>query len=148
MLIRPSRFRVLTSVSTRSSGQHRYFADGVNNTGIGIARAVVSFTPETVQEFNVQSSAYSAEFGTTGGGVINVTTKSGTNQFTGTALVYHRNPKFNARPWRQGTAPRPANNLRFTQGSLTIGGPVFCPHSMKAVLMFITVKTELFLFRV
>ena len=115
------------SVNGGRPGSTAILADGVNNTGIGIARAVVSFTPETVQEFNVQSSAYSAEFGTTGGGVINVTTKSGTNQFTGTALVYHRNPKFNARPWRQGTAPRPANNLRFTQGSLTIGGPVFLP---------------------
>ncbi|MBS1792767.1 MAG: carboxypeptidase regulatory-like domain-containing protein [Acidobacteria bacterium] len=108
-------------------GSTTILADGVNNTGIGIARAVVSFTPETVQEFNVQSSAYSAEFGTTGGGVINVTTKSGTNQFAGTALIYHRNPATNAQPWRQGTAPRPDNNLRFTQGSLTIGGPVFLP---------------------
>jgi oligogalacturonide lyase len=41
-------------------------ADGVNNTGVGVALAVVSFTPETVQEFTVQTSAYSAEFGSTG----------------------------------------------------------------------------------
>lgn len=108
-------------------GSTSILADGVNNTGIGIARAVVSFTPETVQEFSVQTSAYSAEFGTTGGGVINVTTKSGTNRFNGTALVFHRNPVGNARPWRQGSAPRPANNLRYTQGSLTIGGPIFLP---------------------
>ena len=115
------------SVNGGRPGSTAILADGVNNTGVGIARAVVSFTPETVQEFTVQSSAYSAEFGTSGGGIINVTTKSGTNDFNGTALVYHRNPKFNARPWRQGEAPRPANNLRFTQGSLTIGGPVFLP---------------------
>lgn len=115
------------SVNGGRPGSTAILADGVNNTGIGIARAVVSFTPETVQEFNVQTSAYSAEFGTTGGGVINVTTKSGTNQFSGTALVYHRNPATNAQPWRQGTAPRPDNNLRFTQASLTIGGPVFLP---------------------
>ncbi|MEP6900866.1 MAG: carboxypeptidase regulatory-like domain-containing protein [Actinomycetota bacterium] len=115
------------SVNGGRPGSTAILADGVNNTGIGIARAVVSFTPETVQEFNVQSSAYSAEYGTTGGGIINVTTKSGTNQFTGTALIYHRNPKTNAQPWRQGLAPRTPNNLRFTQGSLTIGGPVFLP---------------------
>jgi Carboxypeptidase regulatory-like domain len=115
------------SVNGGRPGSTAILADGVNNTGIGIARAVVSFTPETVQEFNVQSSAYSAEYGTTGGGVINLTTKSGTNQFSGTALVYHRNPKTNAQPWRQGAAPRTPNNLRFTQGSLTIGGPVFLP---------------------
>src|SRR5581483_1266892 len=102
-------------------------ADGVNNTGVGIARAVVSFTPETVQEFTVQTSAYSAEFGTTGGGVINITTKSGTNSYNGVALWYHRNPVTNARPFRVGTAPRPANNLRYHQFSGSIGGPVWLP---------------------
>src|SRR5262249_56049941 len=49
-------------------GSAIFLADGVNNTGVGIARTVVSFTPETVQEFTVQTSAYSAEFGQTGGG--------------------------------------------------------------------------------
>ncbi len=108
------------------AGSTVMLADGVNNTGVGIARAVVSFTPETVQEFTVQSSAYSAEYGSTGGGVINVTTKSGTNQFHGTALWYTRNPVTNAKVWTAGTV-RPANNLRFNQFSGTIGGPVVLP---------------------
>lgn len=108
-------------------GSTNMMADGVNNTGVGVARAVVSFTPETVQEFTVQTSAYSAEFGSTGGGVINITTKSGTNKLTGTALLYHRNPYFNAQPYRIGTTPRTPNNLRYTQGSLSVGGPVFLP---------------------
>src|SRR6266850_6033987 len=64
------------------SGSTSILADGVNNTGVGVARAVVSFTPETVQEFTVQTSAFDAQFGNTGGGVINVTTKSGTNSLT------------------------------------------------------------------
>ena len=115
------------NVNGGRSGSTAILADGVNNTGVGIARAVVSFTPETVQEFTVQTSAYSAEFGSTGGGVINITTKSGTNRFTGTALVYHRNPKFNAQPYRIGTTPRTPNNLRYTQGSLSIGGPIYLP---------------------
>lgn len=108
-------------------GSTNMMADGVNNTGVGVARAVVSFTPETVQEFTVQTSAYSAEFGSTAGGVINITTKSGTNRFTGTALLYHRNPYFNAQPYRIGTTPRTPNNLRYTQGSLSVGGPIFLP---------------------
>ncbi|HQZ95670.1 MAG TPA: carboxypeptidase regulatory-like domain-containing protein [Pyrinomonadaceae bacterium] len=102
-------------------------ADGVNNTGVGIGRAVVSFTPETVQEFTVQTSAYSAEYGNTSGGVINATTKSGTNRFNGTALFYHRNPATNAKPYRIGTTPRTPNNLKYSQGSLTVGGPVYLP---------------------
>ncbi len=116
------------SVNGGRPGSTAILADGVNNTGVGIARAVVSFTPETVQEFTVQTSAYSAEFGQTGGGTINVTTKSGTNNFNGTALVYHRNPEFNARPFRIGSGPRPANNLRYTNVSISAGGPVFLPN--------------------
>ena len=109
------------------AGSTSILADGVNNTGVGIARAVVSFTPETVQEFTVQTSAYSAEFGNTSGGVINATTKSGGNNFNGVALWYHRNPRFNAIPFTIGTAPRPNNNLRYNQVSLTVGGPIFLP---------------------
>ena len=116
------------SVNGGRPGSTAMLADGVNNTGVGLARAVVSFSPETVQEFSVQSSAYSAEFGTTGGGVINITTKSGAKDFFGTALWYHRNPKTNARAWNQGSAPRPANNLRSNQASFTIGGPVILPN--------------------
>ncbi|HEX5604033.1 MAG TPA: hypothetical protein VFX63_15840, partial [Pyrinomonadaceae bacterium] len=75
----------------------------------------------------MQTSAYSAEFGNTSGGVINATTKSGTNDFNGIALWYHRNPKFNAVPFQIGTAPRPANNLRYNQVSVTVGGPIILP---------------------
>ena len=107
-------------------GSTSILADGVNNTGVGVARAVVSFTPETVQEFTVQTSAYDAQYGRTGGGVINVTTKSGTNRLNGVALFYHRNPATNAEKWTTSTL-RPPNNLRYSQGSFTIGGPVWLP---------------------
>src|SRR6266850_4920190 len=115
------------NVNGGRSGSTAILADGVNNTGVGIARAVVSFTPETVQEFTVQTSAYSAEYGSTGGGVINATTKSGTNDFNGVALWYHRNPKFNAIPFTQGNGPRTPNNRRYNQVSVTLGGPVYLP---------------------
>ncbi|HWS88314.1 MAG TPA: hypothetical protein VN282_15190 [Pyrinomonadaceae bacterium] len=115
------------SVGGGRPGSTAILADGVNNTGVGIARSVVSFTPETVQEFTVQTSAYSAEYGQTGGGTINITTKSGTNDFNGVALWYHRNPKFNASQFSTSTATRPVNNLRFNQVSVTAGGPVYIP---------------------
>jgi hypothetical protein len=62
-------------------------ADGANNTGISLARSIVSFTPETVQEFTVQTSVYSAEYSSTGGGGINATTKSGSNRSPARPLV-------------------------------------------------------------
>lgn len=108
-------------------GSTAILADGVNNTGVGIARTVVSFTPETVQEFTVQTSAYSAEFGNTAGGVINVTTKSGTNDYNGTALWYHRNPVTNAGPFATGRGPRTPVSLRYNQFSLSGGGPMWLP---------------------
>ena len=75
-------------------------SDGASNTGVSLARTIVSFSPEVVQEFfTVQTSVFSAEYGQSGGGVINVTTKSGSNQFTGTALWFNRNPDLAAAPW-------------------------------------------------
>jgi len=134
------------SLNGGRAGSTSILADGVNNTGVGIARAVVSFTPETVQEFTVQTSAYSAEFGNTAGGVINVTTKSGTNDFNGVALWYHRNPKFNATPFTIGTAPRPHNNLRYNQVSLTVGGPIFLPKPGEGGKAFYNGKNKSFFF--
>jgi hypothetical protein len=115
------------SVNGGRPGSTIFLADGVNNTGVGIARTVVSFTPETVQEFTVQTSAYSAEYGQTGGGVINVTTKSGTNEYNGEALWYHRNPVTNAGPYVTGRGPRTPVSLRYNQMSLTFGGPIWLP---------------------
>ncbi len=115
------------NVNGGRSGSTTMLADGVNNTGVGIARSVVNFTPETVQEFTIQTSAYSAEFGNTAGGVINATTKSGTNKYNGILLWYHRNPRYNATPFTIGTAPRPHVNLRYNQISATVGGPIFLP---------------------
>lgn len=114
------------SINGGRPGSTVMLADGVNNTGVGIARAVVSFSPETVQEFTVQTSAYSAEFGSTGGGVINVTTKSGTNRLNGTLLWYTRNPTSSAKQWTAGTQ-HPPNNLRYNQFSFAVGGPVVIP---------------------
>jgi hypothetical protein len=105
----------------------QFMADGTNNTGVSLARTMVSFSPETVQEFTVQSTAYSAEYGTTGGGIVNATTRSGTNQLNGTALWYNRNPDFAAAPFTLATVNRSPPTQRFNYGSLAVGGPVYIP---------------------
>src|SRR5580700_5779191 len=102
-------------------------SDGASNTGVSLARTIVSFSPEVVQEFTVQTSAFSAEYGQSGGGVINVTTKSGTNELHGTALWYNRNPDFAAAPFSLATTNRSAPTLKFNQASLAAGGPVYIP---------------------
>ena len=102
-------------------------ADGANNTGVSLGRTIASFTPETVQEFTVQTSAFSAEYGSTGGGVINVTTKSGTNSLSGTLLWYNRNPAFAAAPFTLAATNRPVATLKYNQFSGSAGGPVYIP---------------------
>ena len=102
-------------------------ADGTNNTGVSLGRSMVSFTPETVQEFTVQTSTFSAEYGSTGGGIINITTKSGTNALHGTLLWYNRNPDFAAAPWQTGTTNRSVPTLKYNQFSGSAGGPVYIP---------------------
>ena len=109
------------------AGSTNILADGISNTGVGLAREAVSFSPETVQEFTVQTNGFDAQYGKSGGGIISVTTKSGTNQFNGLALWYNRNPAANAAPFTQAITNRPVNNLRWNQFDGQLGGPVVIP---------------------
>jgi outer membrane receptor protein involved in Fe transport len=118
------------SLNGARPGSSVFLSDGVNNTGVSLARTMVSFSPETVQEFTVQTSAFSAEYGSTGGGIVNATTKSGTNQLVGTALWYNRNPSFASPAWvpDPATTKAPPSNIKYNQFSLTAGGPVVLPN--------------------
>lgn len=109
------------------AGSTSILADGARNTGVGLGRAIVTFSPDTVREFTVQTSNFSAEFGQTGGGVINMSTKSGTNRYEGLLYWYHRNPALNASPFTTATVNRPDANRRQHQFGLTYGGPVQLP---------------------
>ncbi|HEV8367506.1 MAG TPA: TonB-dependent receptor [Pyrinomonadaceae bacterium] len=115
------------SVNGGRAGSTAILADGASNTGVGLARAVVTFSPDTVQEFTVQRSNFSAEFGQTGGGVVNMSTKSGSNDFNGLFYWYHRNPKFNAAPFTTQSTNRPLSRRRQHQFGLTFSGPVYLP---------------------
>src|SRR5262249_61256959 len=75
---------------------------------------------DAVQEFKVQSGSISAEFGFTGGGIINVVTKSGTNQIHGSAYEFFRNSSMDARNSFSTTNPP----FRYNQFGAGAGGPV------------------------
>jgi hypothetical protein len=112
------------------AGSTSILADGARNSGVGIARAVVSFSPDTVQEFTVQTSNFAAEYGQTGGGVINMSTKQGTNQLEGLAYWYHRNPSLAAAPFTTATTNRPTSNRRQHQVGFTLSGPLKIPEKL------------------
>jgi hypothetical protein len=97
-----------------------------------IGQGLVQFNQpgaDSIQEFSVMTSNYPAEFGQSGGGIMNITMKSGTNQFHGTAYDYFVNEFLNAgQPFTSngnGGLLRPEN--RKNDYGFTVGGPVWIP---------------------
>src|SRR5712692_7007504 len=112
-----------------SDNNNTFFGQTLGRTGSG--RAPYQFSQDAVQEFQVNSNAYSAEYGSAGGAVINVVTKSGTNQFHGTGFEFFRDRGLNATDpiaKAQGRAKQP---YHFNQFGGNLGGPV-----LKARLFF------------
>ena len=78
--------------------------------------------PDAIQEVSIQTSTFDAQYGRQVGGVVNAVTRSGTNQFHGTAFNFLRNYKMNARNFFSGR-----DALKRNQYGGTIGGPVVLP---------------------
>jgi len=78
--------------------------------------------PDALQEFSVQTSNYSAEYGENAGGIVNVVTKSGTNNFHGNAFEFVRNPVFNAQNYF--ATPTTPDQIKRNQFGGTLGGPI------------------------
>jgi len=99
-----------------------YFIDGgtAQNLNLGVATLVFDPPVEAMQEFNVALSDYSAQLGRSGGGVVQITTKSGTNHFHGSAYEYLRNDALNARTFFSPTNPA----LRYNLFGASLGGPI------------------------
>ncbi len=85
--------------------------------------AFQAVSTDAIAEFKVISNGYSAEYGRTANGIINFTTKSGTNDLHGSAFEYFRNNDLNARPFFSATRPI----VRQNDFGGTVGGPVFVP---------------------
>jgi len=86
----------------------------------GLYRAPYQFSNEVVQEFRVSSNSYGVELGRSGGAVVNVVTKSGTNHWHGTGLYYIRDSGFGAADPMMTFKP----HSRQQQGGVTLGGPL------------------------
>ncbi|MDX1980549.1 MAG: TonB-dependent receptor [Bryobacteraceae bacterium] len=82
---------------------------------------------ERVQEFKVQTNSFSAEYGRTAGGVINVVVKAGTNDFHGSAYEFLRNSRLDANNFFLNRAGRKLGVFQRNQYGFTLGGPVWIP---------------------
>jgi outer membrane receptor protein involved in Fe transport len=104
--------------------QSLFFIDGVGaNIPANNATAVIP-SQDTVREFRVSTSNVSAEFGGFAGGVVNISTKAGSNSFHGSAYEYHRNRVLNANDFFSNRAGRGRPALVQNQFGGTLGGPI------------------------
>jgi hypothetical protein len=121
-------------VSVSIAGARRnavnWFVDGASNVDVGSNITLLSIpTLESIEEFKIITSSYAAEWPRSGGGIINVVTKSGTNAFRGSAYEFYRNDGLNANSFfrNQSTNPVIAGSppkLRYHNFGATLGGPV------------------------
>ncbi|PYU19794.1 MAG: hypothetical protein DMG32_23705, partial [Acidobacteria bacterium] len=121
------------AVNGGSTGQNTYLMDGVvvnNWTALGgVTEGTVPWTfampnPDAISEFKIQTSSYDAGYGRNPGANVNVLTKSGTNNFHGSAFEFFRNTALNANDWflaGEG-APKAVLNSNVYGGS--VGGPI------------------------
>lgn len=114
--------------------QNDYLLDGIsNNSGSEnlqeqSAQAIIP-PPDALQEFKIQTRTYSAQFGTSAGAVVNVSTKSGTNRFHGDLYEYAQNAALNANTWFNdygGVSKGPFSQNEFGG---TLGGPITRNHT-------------------
>lgn len=103
--------------------------DGVNGNPRGDGNKLdTPVNMDAVQEIKVVLNSYQAEYGQSAGAIINVTTKSGTQDFHGTAYYYGRNEAFNANGWLNNHNGTPRGVYRYNTMGWNIGGPAYIPN--------------------
>ncbi len=103
---------------------NNYLLDGMDNNQV--SENDVGFAPsvDSIQEFNLITQNASAEFGNFMGGIVSVSTKSGTNQYHGVAFEFIRNDQLNANQWSNNFQDIPRNLLRWNEFGGGVGGRI------------------------
>jgi hypothetical protein len=117
----------LTTVNGSGRGQVgsvSFQLDGGNNTAGLRGTGNQAPNPEAVQEFRVITNSYAAEYGRYQAGVVDVVTKSGTNQFHGAVYEFFRNEKLNAARWTPPGVASTKDPLDRNQFGAALGGPL------------------------
>jgi hypothetical protein len=116
------------SASFSANGQrprdNNYLLDGVDNNETWLQTVVIFPSVDALDEFKLQTSTYSAEFGRSMGGVVNLQIKSGSNRFHGSAFEFLRNDRFDANNWFNNRAGREKPEFSQHQFGATLGGPI------------------------
>src|SRR5437764_4499832 len=113
--------------------QNNYLLDGVDNSSDTVdflngTNFVVLPPVDAIEEFRVETSGFTAQFGRSGAAVLNATIKSGTNQLHGALWEFFRNDKLDAADFFENAGGIKNGELRQNQFGLSGGGPVVIPH--------------------
>lgn len=112
------------SIGGGPPSSNNYMVDGIaaeNFTSGGLQNPL---SVDATEEFRIITRNPSAEYGRTGGGIINLISKSGTNGFHGDLYEFHRNEDLNANDFFSNRAGRAKGALTFNQFGATLGGPI------------------------
>ena len=101
-----------------------YQIDGGDNNDDTVGGLLQLFPLEAIQEFNFITSRYKAEYGRSNGGVMNIVTKSGTNQYQGSAFELFRDKSMNAKTETEQRSDIPKQDYRRNQFGGSFGGPI------------------------
>ncbi|HZU27533.1 MAG TPA: carboxypeptidase regulatory-like domain-containing protein [Bryobacteraceae bacterium] len=117
------------TVNGARGSANNWTVDGsdVNDSGSNLTLLNVP-SVDAIQEFSLQRSTYDAQYGRSGGGQVQVVTKSGTSTFQGDAYEFVRNDIFNANDFFSNTAGNRRPPYRYNDFGFTVGGPIFIPH--------------------
>lgn len=117
------------SVNGGRDGQNDILLDGVSSTPVSDNSNRLTIFPsvDAVQEFRVQTNNFSAEFGASGGGIINLIYKSGTNELHGSVFEFLRNSVLDANSFFSNAKGLPLGSFKRNQFGASGGGPVEIP---------------------
>jgi hypothetical protein len=107
---------------------NEFLLDGAPNNAQAGGNNIALVPPvDSVQEFKIQTNSYDAQYGHTGGGIINVSLKSGTNSLHGSAYEFMRRQWLDANSFQNNAAGKPRDEHYLDQYGLQVGGPVILP---------------------
>jgi len=115
------------SVSGGPSNANLWMVDGANNVDVGSNRTILIYPSlDSIEEFKIERNSYGAQFGGAGGGIISIVSKSGTNNFHGSAYYFGRNDVLDAEdPVLKFINPSSQkNSVRRNDFGGSVGGPV------------------------
>jgi len=118
---------VAFAINGQRAANNEFLLDGAPNSSPAQNQPVINATPDLVQEFKVETNNFSAEYGKSAGGVFNVVTRSGGNQFHGNLYEFFRNTQLNANDFFSNNAGNARAPFKYNQFGGTLGGPVYIP---------------------